>query len=183
MTPSKGRGGSDVLSRDENIDPQQQWGASSGGFSLVPHGSPSFLTSIPSTPQNGQYAPQYGHYNNNAYHNNTTGNNFVNCDSYSGQASQGLDDSVDRGWGTSLPFDLGWEAGDGECSVNTSITAKNGVRNSPPGGRSAAQRWHPYTRSPPKASPDFNSKVMAICSQSFGGQSSIGNGCGAYSLF
>jgi len=161
-TPNKGRGRQDKSPRDENSDPQ--WAASkpSTAVSKGPS-SPSFLTSMQTPAQTGIRG------------------NFSRTESYS--CGNVLDNSVDIGWGSSLPFDLGWEGGDNsvDSSFNTSFTAgtaKAGSRSSPPGGR-GAQRWHPYSRSPPKASPDFTSKVVAICTASFGhsGQQ------GAYSLF
>ena len=137
-------------------------------------GSPSFLTSIPSTPQD------------------IAGRNYDRLDGYhpkmpvfrteSAQSGScaALDDSVDKSWGAALPFDAGWEGGDADSSFNSSFNgSKNGARGSPPGGR-GAQRWHPYTRSPPKASPDFSAKVLALCSASFAGHA--GNS-GSYSLF
>ncbi len=162
-TPNKGKGRQDKSPRDENSDPQ--WAASKPSTTGAKGpSSPSFLTSMQTPAQAGIRG------------------NFSRTESYS--CGNVLDNSVDIGWGSSLPFDLGWEGGDNsvDSSFNSSFTAgatKAGSRSSPPGGR-GAQRWHPYSRSPPKTSPDFTSKVVAICTASFGGHSGQQ---GAYSLF
>lgn len=150
---------------DENFNPQ--FGEAPG------QASPSFLTSIPSTPPTDR---QGGLQKQEA------------ADVYSGHAqalrtgsspsSGGLDDSVDRSWGAALPFDPGWEGGDADSE--SSFYAKNCGRAPPPGAR-ALQRWHPYSRSPPKGSPDFSAKVEALCSASFG--SGLAGKSGSYSLF
>ena len=166
-TPNKGRGRQDASSRDENSNPQ--WAASSNAAGAKGPSSPCFLTSMQTPAQKGNGGAGFC-------------GNFARTESFT--CGNVLDNSVDNGWGSSLPFDLGWEAGDAsvDSSVNSSFStghAKQGSRSSPPGGR-GAQRWHPYSRSPPKASPDFNSKVVAICTASFGGHSGQQ---GAYSLF
>ena len=173
FTPGKGATKFSSAMRDENWDPQtSQW---RGAPDM---GSPSFLTCMPTTPRDlasNSYERQDGcHPKMPVFR---TGSAQSGC-------TGALDDSVDKSWGAALPFDAGWEGGDADSSVNSSFNGagntRNGGRGSPPGARGAHQRWHPYSRSPPKASPDFSAKVLALCSASFAGHA--GNS-GSYSLF
>jgi hypothetical protein len=161
-----------LSARDENQDPQQWCNTrdtrDSRGLSKVPS-SPSFLTSMSSC-QKGAHNMQFAGFHN-------MHGEFSRSES---DCLQGLDDSVDRGWGNALNFDLASEGCDADSSVNTSITNK--TRTSPPGGR-GAHRFNPYSRSPPKASPDFNSKVLALCTASFGPPGPRSGNQGAYKLF
>ena len=150
---------------DENWDPQ--WAAGMG--------SPSFLTSMSSTPQDRHGTSQHDE-GADAYRYKPEVLRTGSAQSLLSYNS--LDDSVDKSWGAALPFDSGWEGGDADSSFNT----KTAGRGSPPGARGQQQqRWHPYSRSPPKASPDFSAKVHALCTASFGSRSN--DNSGSYSLF
>ena len=148
---------------NENANPQRRMQGVGEGMLKAPS-SPSFLTSMPLTPLSHKEA-------------------HASRSAASAMAAPSVD-ACPQGWERGLNFDLGWRS-DKDFAINSSLsdqpslpchTSPSAVR------RGAAHHFHPYSRSPPKDSPDFTSKVLSICSASFGSNGHVGV-TGAYSLF